>query len=572
MGSENKILKVGLSIASIFIIFGMVLGGLDTGINLVHQVFVAIGGFFTAAICIVAFKRIRKQPMMRALLVLGLFILIIQAILGQVMIRSAHLSILRGIHFSLSVLALGAISGSSWLAWLDGETSFRWHFDMKDSFARQGRGLVLAAYIALISGVFLAESRLGLNCDRWPVCSSSWPPNGPEWIPFAHRLVVGIVALFLLHFAQRAWKEKRSEKIVLTLATSLSILYLGQAFIGAFLSVRGDVDGIGALHAINSAILVVVGGALVIFSGMRDLGSIENQKNEENPEERNQRMKDFLSLNKPVVVLLLLTTTLGGMVMGFKGFPPLRILFVTLISGALAAGGSGAVNQFIDKDIDQSMTRTANRPIPAGRLTPAEGLAYGVGALLVSFYLMAGLVNMLSAILTLVGMVYYIFLYSMLLKKRSVQNIVIGGGAGAIPPLVGWAAATGSLDITALFLFLIIFLWTPPHFWALALTRKNEYAKAGIPMMPVERGDEATEKMIFIYSIILVGTTIFMWGVGLTGWLFLIAAIFLGAYLIWLSWQVFRNGRNKVYYRMYRHSNYYLLFLFIFLAIDSVLI
>ncbi len=184
---------------------------------------------------------------------------------------------------------------------------------------------------------------------------------------------------------------------------------------------------------------------------------------------------------------------------------------------------------------------------------------------------MAGLVNMLSALLTLVGMVYYVFLYSILLKKRTVQNIVIGGGAGAIPPLVGWAAGTGSLNLTAGFLFLIIFLWTPPHFWALALTRKNEYAEAGVPMMPVARGEAETERQIFIYTVILVAVTLVMWGLNLAGWLFLGAAVLLGTYLLWLAWQVYRNGRNKIYYRMYNHSNYYLLLLFIAMAVDSVL-
>ena len=218
------------------------------------------------------------------------------------------------------------------------------------------------------------------------------------------------------------------------------------------------------------------------------------------------------------------------------------------------------------------MTRTAKRPIPAGRLTPAEGLAFGVSALLISFYLMAGLVNMLAALLTLAGMVYYVVLYSILLKRRSVQNIVIGGGAGAIPPLVGWAAATGELNLAAYFLFLIIFLSTPPHFWALALTRKNEYALADVPMMPVAMGEEVTKKLIFQYSIVLVATTILMWLLGLAGWLYLIGAAILGAYLLQLAWRVWKIGRNRVYYKMYRHSNYYLLLLFLFLAIDSVLL
>ena len=218
------------------------------------------------------------------------------------------------------------------------------------------------------------------------------------------------------------------------------------------------------------------------------------------------------------------------------------------------------------------MTRTAKRPIPAGRLTPAEGLAFGVTALVISFYLLAGFVNILSALLALIGMVYYVLIYSVFLKKRSVQNIVIGGGAGAVPPLVGWAAATGSLNLAAGFLFLIIFLWTPPHFWALALLRKKEYAAAGVPMMPVERGDEITKKLIFQYSVVLVFSTLTFWFLGLGGWIYFVGSSILGLYLLYLARQVLVNGRNRTYHRMYKHSNYYLFLLFVVLAVDSVIL
>jgi protoheme IX farnesyltransferase len=258
------------------------------------------------------------------------------------------------------------------------------------------------------------------------------------------------------------------------------------------------------------------------------------------------------------------------MVIGAGKLPPFGVVFWTLLGGALAAGGSSAVNQYIDRDLDQLMTRTSKRPIPSGRMTPAEGLAFGVTAMLISFYLLAGFVNMLAALLSLAGMIYYVVLYSLILKKRSVQNIVIGGGAGAIPPLVGWAAATGSLNLTAGFLFMIIFLWTPPHFWSLALLRKNEYDLAGVPMMPVKRGEDETRRMIYIYTIVLVSATLLMGALGLVGRLYLIGAGLLGAYLLSLAWQVWKIGRNKVYYRMYRHSNYYLLLLFMVLAVDAV--
>jgi protoheme IX farnesyltransferase len=167
-------------------------------------------------------------------------------------------------------------------------------------------------------------------------------------------------------------------------------------------------------------------------------------------------------------------------------------------------------------------------------------------------------------------MVYYVVLYSIYLKHRSEQNIVIGGGAGAIPPLVGYAAAAGSLDLTAALLFVIIFLWTPPHFWALALLRKNDYARGGVPMMPVVRGEQETQRQMFIYTLVLVGASLLLWMFGSAGMVYLVGAVVLGTYLIALAWQVVRTGRSKTYYRMYKHSNYYLLFLFIVLAVDAV--
>jgi protoheme IX farnesyltransferase len=280
------------------------------------------------------------------------------------------------------------------------------------------------------------------------------------------------------------------------------------------------------------------------------------------------RWRDFLVLTKPIIVALLLVTTYAGMVVGGKGLPSFEVTFWTLLAGAMAAGGSGAVNQYIDRELDGRMQRTAKRPLAAGRLTPAEGLAFGLILLFGSFFLLAAFVNLLAALLSLAGMIYYILLYSLLLKKVTVQNIVIGGGAGAIPPLVGWAAATGSLDIPALFLFAIVFLWTPPHFWALAIVRQKDYARAGIPMLPVIRGEHATRVQILIYTIELVGLTVLMPILNMAGSVFLVSAILLGAVLILQAWRGLRTGGNKSAWMMYRLSSMYLAFIFLALVVD----
>ncbi|HZW03349.1 MAG TPA: heme o synthase, partial [Anaerolineaceae bacterium] len=264
-------------------------------------------------------------------------------------------------------------------------------------------------------------------------------------------------------------------------------------------------------------------------------------------------------------------TTYTGMVVGGKAIPPLGLTFWTLLGGALAAGGSSALNQYIDRRIDGSMQRTAKRPLPAGRVTPAEAVAFGVAACLVSFFLLAGFVNLLAAVLSLLGMIYYVLIYSIWLKHATVQNIVIGGGAGAIPPLVGWAAATGSLNVPSLFLFALIFLWTPPHFWALALVRRNDYARAGVPMLPVVRGEQATRLQIFIYTLELVGLTLLMPLFKVTGSLFLVLAGVLGLWLAAAAYRVLRKPGNKVAWQMYRYSSMYLAFIMLALVIDALI-
>jgi protoheme IX farnesyltransferase len=241
-----------------------------------------------------------------------------------------------------------------------------------------------------------------------------------------------------------------------------------------------------------------------------------------------------------------------------------------LLGGALAAGGSGAINQFIDRDVDRKMRRTRRRPLVAGRITPAEALAFGVGICVTSFYLLAVFVNLLAAVLSVVGMVYYVWLYSIILKKSTVQNIVIGGGAGAIPPLVGWAATTGQVTLPALLLFVIIFFWTPPHFWALALIREKDYRRGGIPMLPVVRGEKETRRQILIYTLELVVITMLAPFVGLAGTVYLVGAGLLGAMLIAVAWRLWRSYTPKLAYQMYRYSSMYLALLFLVLIVDAL--
>jgi heme o synthase len=283
-------------------------------------------------------------------------------------------------------------------------------------------------------------------------------------------------------------------------------------------------------------------------------------------------LRDYVTLTKPRIMTLLLLTGGCGMFVGAQGVPPLGGLAAMLAGLALACGGASALNHVLDRDIDGLMgERTRARPVTSGRVPASYALEFGLALSALSFVLLAGLVNVLTAALALVGNLFYVLVYTRWLKRTTPQNIVIGGAAGAVPPLVGWAAATGNLTVPAFFLFLIVFFWTPPHFWALALLIKRNYAAAGIPMLPVVRGDRETVKQIVLYSVVLVGVTVvpFLWGT--LGLLYLAAALGLGAGFIWLAVQLARRTTPRRASLLFHSSLLYLALLFIAAAIDAVI-
>ena len=217
---------------------------------------------------------------------------------------------------------------------------------------------------------------------------------------------------------------------------------------------------------------------------------------------------DYLTLTKPPIIVLLVITAIGGMFLAAEGIPSLKTLALVSIGGALGAGGANAINHFLDQDIDSIMSRTVRRPVASQRIPPISALVFGLGLNVGAFFVLTYWVNLLAACLTLSATLFYVLVYTGWLKRNTPQNIVIGGAAGSIPPMVGWAAVTGSLELPALYMFTIIFFWTPPHFWALALMIQDDYQEAGVPMLPVVAGEERTTQNIFIYSLALVALTL----------------------------------------------------------------
>ncbi len=288
-------------------------------------------------------------------------------------------------------------------------------------------------------------------------------------------------------------------------------------------------------------------------------------------------LRAYAQLMKLPIVTLLVFTTVTAMVVAADGLPPANVLLPTIVGGFMAAAGASALNQYIDRDMDRHMARTARRPIPSGRIAPINALLFGLALVAWAVLILGVMVNWLAAALAFAGAVYYVVLYTMLLKRNTVVNIVIGGGAGAIPVLVGWAAVTQTLSLEAWLLFAIVFFWTPPHSWALAILVNKDYAAANVPMMPVARGEEVTRWQILAYSVQLVAITLIP-SMGLLlpvqpmlGVFYTLAAVLLGAGMIYLSIKLIRRADKVVARQLYKYSSLYLAGLFMAMIVDRLL-
>jgi len=387
---------------------------------------------------------------------------------------------------------------------------------------------------ALATGAVVTSAVLELGTTHWGIAVIALP------------LLIGAAIVAWLAYPRLFWRA----------ALAVGLLVLAIALGGMVAWSHGatwsDVLHVGAAAAALGASLLAVAG--VVSRSATPLASF----------------RDYVTLTKPRIMALLLVTGAAGMFVGAQGVPPLDLFVVAMAGLALACGGASALNHVLDRDIDVLMgSRTRERPVASGRVTPAQALEFGLFLSACSFALLASAVNLLTAVLALVGNLFYVVVYTRWLKRATPQNIVIGGAAGAVPPLVGYAAATGSLALPALWLFLIVFLWTPPHFWALALMIKNAYAAAGIPMLPVVRGDRETARQILLYSVALVGFTV---AVGFwLGPVYTAAAVVLGGILVALAVLLRRDLSRARAQVLFHYSLAYLALLFVAAAIDPLL-
>jgi heme o synthase len=362
----------------------------------------------------------------------------------------------------------------------------------------------------------------------------------------AHRVLVVIAVPLLAAVVLAAWFAHRQ---AFALASSALVLFL--AAVASWWSPPLHLALAGA------ALAATVLATARLYRGLRP-----------------QRVagRDYVSLTKPRIMTLLLLTGAAGMFVGAQGVPDLGLLAATIVGLALACGGASALNHVLDRDIDSSMGRTSKRPVAAGRVSTELALEFGLALSALSFVLLGSVVNVLAAVLALVGNLFYVLVYTRWLKRSTPQNIVIGGAAGAVPPLVGWAAATGNLTLPAIYLFLIVFFWTPPHFWALALLIKRDYEAARIPMLPVVRGDRETARQILFYTVALVALTLAPVLTGTFGPLYLVAAVLLGAQFLRLAWSLRRELTPRRASVLFHYSLAYLALLFVAMAVDPIVL
>ncbi len=368
--------------------------------------------------------------------------------------------------------------------------------------------------------------------------------SGASHLGTTHQLLAALVAPPLAALLVGAWFAHRN-------------LVPGVLAASAFFTAAAALPGRG----VHAALAAVALAALLVVSA-------QSLRGEHVPW---GSWRDYVSLTKPRIMVLLLITGFCGMIVCARGWPGTETAVAAMTGLALACGGASALNHVLDRDIDPLMgERTKRRPVASGRVAPSRALEFGLALSALSFVLLASTVNVLTAVLALVGNLFYVLVYTRWLKRTTSQNIVIGGAAGAVPPLVGWAAATGNVTVAALILFAIVFVWTPPHFWALALLIKDNYAAANVPMLPVVKGERETARQIVLYSLGLVAVTVLPWAWGTVGLLYLASALALGAVFVWLAERLRRDTTPRRAMLLFHFSLLYLALLFAAMALDLV--
>ncbi|HEY8195883.1 MAG TPA: heme o synthase [Gemmatimonadales bacterium] len=552
---------------------------LPTMIEIGHRWAAALVSILVLAMTVVAWARHRHQPRLRLPATLALGLLVVQVLLGAVTVKLALPPWVIIAHLANAMVLLGVVlltalrAGRGPAGEAAGIGSDPAHGPNRHAAHSQVLATAVLGFAVILVGAQVANFHTGLLCLGFPLCNGHVLPPGNHlaFLPWAHRLLAfGFLAAVLslaVRLSRRSDPASREVRRSVAVLVAVTMLQIG---IAAAMVLELLPPALRAAHLLMGTLIWAGLVILTFHSGRTPAPVVEPVAESVRPTP--SLLADFVTLTKPRIISLLLVTTVAPMFITPAGLPSVSLVLWVILGGYLMAGGANAINMWFDRDIDDKMTRTRLRPIPAGRISATLGLGFGIGLGLLAFAVFWYRVNPLSAWLALGGLLFYVFIYTIWLKRSSPQNIVIGGAAGAFPPLVGWAAMTGRLDLAAIYLFAIIFYWTPPHFWALALIKRAEYAKAGIPMMPVVRGEQRTKFEMLAYTLILLPLTLMPTFFGALGAFYGIAAALLGARLLWYCIRLLREqSATPLAWRMYRYSLLYLALLFVAMGIDRAL-
>ncbi|MFM2106653.1 MAG: hypothetical protein RL338_1685 [Chloroflexota bacterium] len=562
-----------------------------------HRGIAAVLGFLVLGVAIVAFRDHRERRSLVVASVAAVALVVFQAWLGRETVRlnnsgesvTAHLASAMA-DFGLFIFILIRSFQPARLPAVGGSQ----RFTLLAAFA------AASTYALLLFGSNVtAEAPVAaLVFPDWPLMGgSAFPPlTEVSASHILHRWVAVVVGLIVVGTGLVAWRT-RVDRRVARLSILAAVLYPLQAVVGAtqiwterspwsltlHLSLAAAVWGLTVAAAVLSYYVARTAGAT---SGEeRDAEAAPDRPAPDAGPRRSRRdtVRAYVALTKPRIIELLLITTIPAMVLATREVPGIRLLdwgwlaLWTLVGGALAAGSANAINCYLDRDIDELMARTRRRPLPAQEVAPENAVIFGLVLGAISFAVLAWFVNLPAAFLALLAIGFYVVVYTIMLKRTTPQNIVIGGAAGALPPVIGWAAVTGEVGIPALLLFALVFYWTPPHFWALSLRIRGDYAAAGVPMLPVVRGIPETSRQILLYTLLMIAISLALWSVARMGLIYLAAAVILGALFLRRAIVLWRQGDSPEQstaeaIRLYRFSISYLTLLFAAVALDVLVL
>jgi len=548
-----------------------------TLIEYTHRLLAFLAGVASLALAAVGgWSLIKRGPVERltawlAVALLPLFI--VQALIGGWIIHSGENPSVVTLHFAVAFIVLGLV------VVIAARTRLGTGAGGDRSYARLTLITAAATYALLLVGTYVRAENAGLAFREWPLMGQSLVPDLslPGAVAmFAHRMLAIVVVALVAWTMIRARTMTPRSPLLVRLSTAALILLILQVLVGGANVLTELATWARASHVAISALIWATVVALTVAARVEPSGDrspdreTATETEDVKPPTMGDTIRAYVALTKPRIIVLLLIITVPAMVLAAGTIPSLALILVTLIGGTLAAGAANAMNMYMDRDIDQVMRRTRQRPLPKHKIEPEAALRFGFVLAAIAYAFLAITVNVLAAALALSAIAFYVFVYTMWLKRSTDQNIVIGGAAGAVPVLVGWAAVTGSVAMPAIVLFSVVFLWTPPHFWALALRMRDDYAAAGVPMMPVVRGDDETRRQIFLYSLVLFGVTLLLIPIASMGPVYTATAVVLGGVFVYRCLQLWREPTDDQAWRVFKFSLLYLAGLFVAVALDAL--